>query len=60
MAENTKPSPNQKPESSWAPGPLTPQEIELLRQDRKECHLHSLEFFRAHGVKQLYNLPKKK
>ena len=38
MAEITKPSQNQKQESSWEPGPLTQQEIESLRQDKKEAH----------------------
>ncbi len=38
MAETTKPLPNQKPERSWQPGPLTPQEIESLRQSGKAAH----------------------
>ena len=34
-AATPAPSPNPKPAPSWAPGPLTPQEIESLRQSRK-------------------------
>ena len=46
MEETTKPSQNPKPERSWELGPLTPQEIESLRQDRKESHRHSMEAFK--------------
>jgi len=38
MAEITKPLQNQKPAPLEGPRPLTPQEIESLRQDRKEGH----------------------
>ena len=59
MAETTMPSPNQKPEPSWQPGPLTPQEIESLRKDKQESRQHSLEFFKKHGVKPLVKRPAK-
>jgi len=38
MAEVTKPSPNQRQEQFSRPLPLTKQEIESLRQDKKEIH----------------------
>jgi len=59
MAATTTPSPNPKPERSWEPGPLTPQEIESLRQDKKECHQHGMDFFRKHEVKPLVSRPAK-
>ncbi|MDR2529131.1 MAG: hypothetical protein LBD04_08975 [Synergistaceae bacterium] len=46
MAENTKRLLNPKEERFWQPGPLTPQEIESLRQDRKECHIYAKEAFK--------------
>ena len=46
MAENIKPLPNQKPERSWQPGPLTPQEIESLRQDSREAGKFFQEAFK--------------
>ena len=53
MTEITKPLQNQKQERSWEPGPLTPQEIESLRQNRKESYKHSLESFKRRGIEPL-------
>ena len=36
MAGTANPSPKQKPASSYKLGPLTPQEIESLRQDKRD------------------------
>ena len=57
MAETTKPSPNPKPESSWAPRRLTTQEIESLRQNGKELAKYLDEAFK--DVKPLVNRPAK-
>ena len=44
MAENSNTSRNQKQEQSFAPGPLTEQEIESLRKDKKDAlkRIHEL------------------
>jgi hypothetical protein len=38
MTVNTKTSPTLKSSPSEGPRPLTKQEIESLRQDKRECH----------------------
>ena len=45
---NTGLSQSPKPDNSSAPRPLTPQEIESLRQDRKDSAKHSREYFLKH------------
>ena len=37
MAEDLNTSPNQKPDYSYISNPLTPAEVESLRQDTKEA-----------------------
>ncbi len=41
---NIEHSPSPKQEPSFQPGPLTPQEIESLRQDRKESDAQGSEW----------------
>ena len=47
-AANTGLLPKARPERSFVPGPLTPQEIESLRQDRIASAKHSREYFQKH------------
>jgi hypothetical protein len=42
------PPPNQKAAPSFKPGPLTPQEIELLQQDLRQASAQMRVFFRKH------------
>jgi hypothetical protein len=51
MAETTKPSQSQKPSRSWTPGPLTPEEIEELRRDKRETHEWNMKRLEERGVK---------
>ena len=46
-----KHSQNRKQERSWTPGPLTRQEIESLRQDKKAAHEANVKFFRTKGLR---------
>ena len=48
-AAKSVPLPSQKPAPSFVPGPLTPHEIESLRQDSKASSLHSQEYFQQHA-----------
>ena len=57
MAGTTMPSQNQKQERSFRLGPLTPQEIESLRQDKRETSQFAKEFFK--NVKPLVKRPAK-
>lgn len=52
MVATIKPLPNQKPEHSWQPGPLTQQEIESLRQSRKADHKHFQELMAREKQRQ--------
>ena len=45
MAETTKPSPTQKHSPSEGPRPLTVEEIESLRQSKRDCHEQSKKQF---------------
>ena len=45
MAETPTTSQNQKEEQSFVPGPLTQQEIELLRKEAKEARKKVHEFY---------------
>ena len=51
MAANTAPSPRPKAEPSFKLGPLTPQEIESLRQDNLLARQADLEYFRKNPPK---------
>ncbi len=54
-AATPAPSPNPKLAPSWAPGPLTPQEIESLRQSRKSDSEANLREFAVLFPKQRQN-----
>jgi len=51
-AATLAPSPSPKPAPSWAPGPLTPQEIESLRQSNKSDSEANRREFKALLQKQ--------
>jgi len=53
MTVITKPSQNPNPALSEGPRPLTKQEIESLRQDRKEGHKWFQEMFKKMNLKPL-------
>jgi len=45
MGANTERLPKPKPAGYSGPRDLTPQEIESLRQDRKQAHMANMAYF---------------